>query len=124
MANDTAPTNASDNDALVEVYSPANILQATLLTQTLEDAGVDCRIVNDTIRGVAGEIPFTKADPQILVRSRDFETAVAICREFDEQVKQRGRGEFFADDTPFCFHCGETVAADARRCPACGGRLT
>ena len=67
----------TDNDTLVEVYSPANRLQAALLAQMLDAAGIAHRVVNYKIADIAGDVPFTKNWPKVWVAAEDREAATA-----------------------------------------------
>ena len=105
------------------VYSTADMVQATLLAQLLEDAGIDCHVVNNMLRNVVGEVPVAKTEPQIWVAAEDRDAAAAICRSFDERLRSRLRLVNVSAGTVFCYHCGETVGELAEICPACNGQL-
>jgi hypothetical protein len=113
----------TNDDTLVEVYSPANRLQAALLSEMLEDAGIAHRVVNYKIADIAGDVPFTKNRPKVWVAAADGEAAAEICREFEDRITRRRREVTVTQGTLFCYHCGETVGEQAEICPACGGRL-
>jgi hypothetical protein len=113
----------TDNDTLIEVYSPANMLQATLLSEMLEDAGIVHRVVNDKIADVAGDVPFTKNWPKVWVAAADRDAAAAICRRLEDRLARRVGVVSVTTGTLFCYHCGETVGEQSEICHACGGRL-
>jgi hypothetical protein len=121
----------TNDDTLVEVYSPANRLQAALLSEMLEDAGIVHRVVNYKIADIAGDVPFTKNRPvpftknrpKVWVAAADHEAAAEICREFEDRITRRRREVTVTQGALFCYHCGETVGEQAEICPACGGRL-
>jgi hypothetical protein len=113
----------TDNDTLIEVYSPANMLQATLLSEMLDDADIVHRVVNHKIADTAGDVPFTKNRPKVWVAAADREAATAICRQFEDRLTRRRREVTVSAGTLFCYHCGETVGEQAEVCHACGGRL-
>lgn len=113
----------TDSDTLVEVYSPANRLQAALLSEMLDDAGIAHRVVNYKIADIAGDVPFTKNWPRVWVAAADRDAAAAICRRFEDRLTRRRREVSVTAGTLFCYHCGETVDEQAEICHACGGRL-
>lgn len=112
-----------DKRTPIAVYSPANMLQAALLTEMLDDAGIAHRVVNNKIREIAGDPPATKNDPEIWVAAEDGTEAAKVCRAFENRITRRVREINVTTGTVFCYHCGETVGELAEVCPACSGRL-
>ena len=107
---------------LIEVYTPTNPAQLTILKQLLADERIETYVVNDGMEGVMGEVPFDYARPRIWVKTTEALQARAICEAFDKRLQERARGAE-TDESPFCYHCGETVDLSISICPACDGQI-
>ena len=65
------------------VYSSLNLVEAHHLKNVLAAAGIRCRMKNEELVRLAGEIPFPECALQLLVeRAEDYPAAEALVRDF------------------------------------------
>jgi lipopolysaccharide biosynthesis regulator YciM len=97
------------------VYSSLNLLEAHHLKNVLTAAGIRCRMKNEELVRLAGEIPFPECALQVLVeRTEDYPAAEALVRDF---LKPRPQ----ASPSWRCSRCGETSEGQFTACWNCGG---
>lgn len=106
----------------VKVYDAWNLQQAHMLCQVLLDAGIRARVASDVIETLSGKVPFQLATCPVWVAAVDVPKAMTIVEHFDQRLGQQGSAETVRDE-PYCYHCGETIAAKQTSCPKCGGEL-
>ena len=109
-------------DEPVTVYKAWNPRQAHLVCQVLANADIEARVASDALEMALGDVPFQQATSPVLVHAADAERARAVLAEFDAHLADRS-AEPRDGGTPFCYHCGEAVAAGQSPCPHCGGEL-
>ena len=96
------------------VYSSLNLVEAHHLKNVLAAAGIRCRMRNEELVRLAGEIPFPECSLQLIVeRAEDYPAAEALVREF---FRPRPR----AGPSWRCARCGETSEAQFTACWSCG----
>jgi len=97
------------------VYSSLNLVEAHHLKNVLAAAGIRCRMKNEELVRLAGEIPFPECALQLLVeRAEDYPAAEALVRDF---LKPRPQ----ASPSWRCSRCGETSEGQFTACWSCGG---
>lgn len=96
------------------VYSSLNLVEAHHLKNVLASAGIRCRMKNEELVRLAGEIPFPECSLQLLVeRAEDYAAAEALVRDFLKprpQTRPAWR----------CSRCGETIEGQFTACWSCG----
>jgi putative signal transducing protein len=97
------------------VYSSLNLVEAHHLKNVLAAAGIPCRMKNEDLVRLAGEIPFPECSLQLLVeRAEDYPAAEKLVREF---LRPRPS----AAPPPWrCSGCGETSEGQFTACWKCG----
>ena len=66
------------------VYRAANVQQAHLLANLLNERGIFAYVTNDALQGVGGDLPFGMTTaPQVVVHQDEADEARQIAREFD-----------------------------------------
>ncbi|MDH3688112.1 MAG: DUF2007 domain-containing protein [Gammaproteobacteria bacterium] len=99
-----------------KVYEAANLPEAHLILQLLEQEGIPARVFNENAQGAVGELPFTHTYPQIwLVREAD------LCRAREVLTHYEGRQIDYG--VTVCPHCDEENPANFELCWRCGDRL-
>jgi len=96
------------------VYSSLNLIEAHHLKNLLQSAGIRCRLRNEELVRLAGEIPFPECALQLLVeRAEDQPAAEALVREFlrpqmrpQEFWRCRGCDEMMEGQFTACWKCG------------------
>lgn len=99
---------------LKTVYSSLNLIEAYHLKNLLQSAGIRCRIRNEDLVRLAGEIPFPECALQLLVeRAEDHPAAEALVRHFLKPPPQTrppwrcgGCGEAIEEQFTACWKCG------------------
>ena len=72
-------------DHIVEVYRPADEVEAQLLQQLLTEHGIETRVVGDRLfSAIGGSPPGWNVWPGIWVRSDQAEAAAACLREWEQ----------------------------------------
>lgn len=96
------------------VYSSLNLIEAHHLKNLLAASGIRCRLRNEELVRLAGEIPFPECRLELLVeRAEDVPAAEALVRDF---LRPRPRAE-----PPWrCERCGETSEGQFTACWSCG----
>lgn len=95
------------------LYSSLKLLEVHHLKNLLEAEGIPCRIRNELLSRLAGEIPFTECAPELwLLDERDFEQARRIVIDF-------GRAAVTAPPWK-CANCGEALEGQFSACWRCG----
>ena len=95
------------------LYSSLNLHEIHHLKNLLEAEGIRCRITNELLSRLAGEIPFTECAPELwLLDERDFERARRVVTDF-------GRGAT-AGPPWQCPSCGEALEGQFSNCWHCG----
>ncbi len=95
------------------LYSSLNLHEIYHLKNLLEAEGIRCRIKNELLSRLAGEIPFTECAPQLWLQDeRDFARARAIIADF-------GRNPV-AGPPWRCPNCGEALENQFSACWRCG----
>lgn len=96
------------------VYSSLNLVEAHHLKNVLASAGIRCRMKNEELVRLAGEIPFPECALQLVVeRAEDYAAAEALVRDFLKprpQTRPAWR----------CSRCGETIEGQFTACWSCG----
>jgi TPP-dependent indolepyruvate ferredoxin oxidoreductase alpha subunit len=101
------------------IFSSLNLIEMHHLKNLLQSEGIPCRIRNEDLSRLAGEIPFTECALQLVIeRERDYAAAEAILREFLRPPRR-------TPDPPWlCRSCGETIEEQFTACWKCGERRT
>lgn len=102
---------------IVEVYSAENLTEAYFLRDLLANAGIEARVVGDTLTGMLP--PGNETAPRVWVFRSDEPRARELLAEY-EQVHLRPHPD---DDQPAeswrCPNCGEDVESDLDLCWNC-----
>ena len=95
------------------LYSSLKLIEVHHLKNLLEAEGIRCRIRNELLSRLAGEIPFTECAPELwLLDERDFERARRVLADFARPVA--------AAPTWNCSACGEMLEGQFSACWNCG----
>jgi thiamine monophosphate kinase len=96
------------------VHTSLNLVETHHLKNLLQSAGIRCRIKNEDLVRLAGEVPFPECALQLLVeRPEDYAAAEALVRDF---LRPRPRtGSLWR-----CARCGETSEGQFTACWSCG----
>lgn len=71
--------NTPEEDQFVPIYSAANSFDAHVLKSKLLAADIECRVDNDGLQGIQGEVPFgITTSPQVWVRQIDVDAAWSL----------------------------------------------
>lgn len=106
------------DDDVVEVYAAADLGQAHFLRDMLANAGIDARVVGDSISAGLGFPPVGESAPCVWVRRADEAKARELLEEF-EKVHARPHPETDPRPAWRCPSCGEMVEADFDVCWNC-----
>ena len=97
------------------IFSSLNLVEVHHLKNLLQSAGIRCRIRNEELVRLAGEIPFPECTLQLLVeRAEDLSAAEILVADFlrpQPRTTQPWR----------CHGCGETIEGQFTACRKCGG---
>ena len=72
--------NASEREP-VQVYEAANSIEAAMVLQKLDEAGIEARIASRAVESLAGEVPFQLAVVPIWVDRSDAERARQVINK-------------------------------------------
>lgn len=98
---------------MIRCYSAANLIEAHIVRDQLEEAGIKTHVFNENAQGGVGEIPFTHAYPEIwLVNDGDIEKARKVIKAYELPMKDAG--------ARLCNHCGESNPGTFQICWRCG----
>jgi len=96
------------------IFSSHNLIDSHHLKNLLQSAGIRCRIVNEDLVRLAGEVPFPECAVQVLIeREEDRAVAETILEEF---LRPRSG----ARKCWVCRGCGETLEEQFTACWRCG----
>ena len=100
---------------MLPLYGSLNLHEIYHLKNLLEAEGVRCRIKNELLSRLAGEIPFAECAPQLwLLDERDAERAARVVQDF---------GRSAVAGPPWqCLECGETLENQFSACWRCGAQ--
>ena len=101
---------------MLKIYCAANLPEAHLLLNLLQQAGISAQILNSYAQGASGEIPFEQAYPQIwLEDERDKLLAESILSKYETTSAET--------EWHYCRKCGERNPANFELCWHCGRDL-
>ncbi|MBI2315787.1 MAG: DUF2007 domain-containing protein [Betaproteobacteria bacterium] len=96
------------------VYTSLSLLEIHHLRNLLLSAGIPCRIRNERLSTLAGEVPFTECAMALeLERESDRDRAESLIREMAQWSENRGASWR-------CSRCGEQLEAQFTACWRCG----
>jgi hypothetical protein len=79
-------------DRMQVIYTAANVPQAHLLKNLLDEAGIPSSVVNDSLQSVAGEVPFGwVTSARVLVAEDQAVESRRIAEEFDATIVAAAR---------------------------------
>lgn len=95
-------------------FTSLNLVETHHLRNLLSSAGIRCRILNEDLARLAGEVPFPECAMRIVVeRETDFAAAEAIVGDYLRPPRRSG--------PPWrCGTCAETIEAQFTSCWKCG----
>lgn len=97
------------------IYSHANLALAGYVQGVLADHGIECRLRNQFLAGVAGELPPVECWPQVVVDDDRLEAqAKALVEELLREADHRPLPEWR------CPGCGELIEGQFTACWSCG----
>lgn len=105
-----------DQSDIVEVYAAQDDAQAHLLRAYLLDAGIESRVVGETL--LSGLTLGSSTAPRLWVRRQDFEPARRLITEW-ESLQEAARPTRPAGPEWICPTCGEAVETEYDVCWNC-----
>jgi hypothetical protein len=97
------------------IYSSLNLVEVHHLKNLLQSAGIRCRIRNEDLVRLAGEVPFPECSLQLVPeREEDYPAAKRLLTEFL-------RPQLRPVEPWCCPDCGETIEGQFTACWKCGG---
>jgi hypothetical protein len=118
-------------DSMTVIYTAANVQQAHLLKNLLDEAGIAATVANDALQGAIGEVPLGWAtSARVVVSEERAAEARRIAEEFDATIVVAARHEHGADDVAEVARVPDeglkekpsraAAPANRPRCPQCG----
>lgn len=101
----------SDPEELVSIYQAANVTEAHLVKNLVEQAGIEA-CVSEENEPFAG---LSITAPDVLVHRRDFKQAESIIEQYEERQVARMEGPQWK-----CTSCGNMNYATYETCDSCG----
>jgi hypothetical protein len=96
------------------IFSSHNLVDTHHLKNLLQSAGIRCRISNEDLVRLAGEVPFPECAMHVLVEcEEDYAVAQTILEEF---LRPRSG----ARKCWVCCNCSETIEEQFTACWKCG----
>lgn len=96
------------------LYTSLNLLEIHHLRNLLQSAGIGCRICNERLSTLAGEVPFAECAMRLeLENEADRDAAEALIREISRRSERSGA-------VWTCTRCGERLEAQFTACWHCG----
>lgn len=112
---------------LVPIYSAANLIQAKLLRDALEEEGIDAWVINEALAGGVGELPAGwSSSPRVVVARENAEAARQLALAFERRAPQLAIGAdqdsqvVDAEPWPRCVMCGQRRLAVCKYCGHAG----
>jgi len=101
---------------MIRCYRAANLLEAHMIQDLLEQAGIETHVFNENAQGGVGEIPFVHTYPEIwLVDEDDLTRARDVIRDYENPVTDTSSRQ--------CPQCGEMNPGDFQLCWNCGREI-
>ena len=98
-----------------KLFVAANVMEAKLVAQVLEENGISATIFNESLQGGVGEIPFVESWPEVRVRfESDWQRAKDLLESFLHPSK--------VSDWE-CDSCCETNPGNFESCWCCGSQF-
>jgi len=98
-----------------KLFVAANVMEAKLVAQLLEENGIGTMIFNESLQGGVGEIPFVESWPEVRVRfESDWQRAKDLLESFLNPSK--------VSDWE-CDSCCETNPGNFESCWCCGSQF-
>ena len=98
-----------------KLFVAANVMEAKLVAQLLEENGIGAMIFNESLQGGVGEIPFVESWPEVRVRfETDWQRAKGLLESFLNPSK--------VSDWE-CDSCCETNPGNFESCWCCGSQF-
>ncbi len=94
------------------LYTSTNPMMVTHLRNLLQSSGVECRIKNEFLYSIAGEVPPTMIWPELWVDDSTFDKA--------EQIMNEALSDKSYLPQWHCSQCGEWVEGQFELCWRCG----
>jgi hypothetical protein len=117
---------------LVPIYSAADLVQAQLLRDELEEHGISAWVINESLQGAVGQLPAGwSSNPRVVVERNKADEARAVAVEFDRLGARRiasrdvepVRPIIEPDPWPCCPMCSERRLAVCRICSTASTRF-
>jgi Putative prokaryotic signal transducing protein len=97
---------------MIRCYRAANLLEAHMLRDLLEQENIKTHVFNENAQGGVGEIPFTHTYPELwLEDDLQLERARQIIRAFESPATESASRQ--------CQHCGELNPGSFQLCWNC-----
>ena len=98
------------------VYTAANLAEAHLVRDLLQQAGVAVHVFNEYAMAAMGDVPMGSAYPQVWISQLHQEThARSVIAEYEKRPLQTA--------VKNCFACGESSPGEFELCWNCGEPL-
>ena len=95
------------------VYRPANLVEAQLVADELEEAGIACEVTGQFLSGAIGELPPTDVLGVRIMDAAQESKALRVVADW-ETNRRRVRDDWC------CQQCGEEVGGAFGACWQCG----
>lgn len=98
---------------MIRCYCAANLLEAHMIQDLLEQAGITTHVFNENAQGGVGEIPFIHAYPELwVVKESDLKKAREIIKDYESPAAESPNQQ--------CKQCGELNPGSFQICWSCG----
>lgn len=98
------------------VYTAADLPEAHLILDMLQQARIAAHVFNENAQGGVGELPFTHTYPEVWIENEsDKERARALIDQYERPLGDVG--------VKSCPECGEDSPANFELCWRCGETL-
>jgi hypothetical protein len=101
------------------VYRTRSLDEAKNLATYLTQRGINARLAVENPHGYFGEIPVTDFVHEVM--AVDYGTEA--IRKHITQWERIRRDLRLASESPYCYHCGQSLSAQTAICPECGQPL-
>ena len=101
---------------MFKLYTAANLPDAYIVFNLLQQAGIEARVFNEHAQGGLGEIPFIQAYPEVWVmQPGDAEKARSVLAAYQAQIP--------STETRMCPKCRESNPVSFDVCGSCAAAI-